>query len=173
MLMDRQEGRGRWMAAVQMSGVCQDVQCTDRYTAGAFAPAWEVAGTSRRDVWRVVADPGDTKHGLNVARTTALRGHHRFLAAPKAVNKAQVSPRRTRRTSCTPARDSAVLTLPLTLARDGHNAVEAADVFDAVEVLQRIRPTLEGKTEKQKNPHRSGSLAQFAWIIARLGRWKG
>jgi hypothetical protein len=73
------------------------------------------------------------------------------------------------------ALQAAVLTLQLTLARDGRSAVEAADVFDSyeIEILQHILPTLEGKTEKQKNPHRAGSLAQAAWIIARLGGWKG
>jgi len=69
----------------------------------------------------------------------------------------------------------AVRTLQLTLARDAQSAVQAVEVFDSDEiaVLQRIRPTLEGKTAKQKNPHRSGSIAQTAWIIARLGGWKG
>lgn len=73
------------------------------------------------------------------------------------------------------ALQAAVRTMQLTLARDGHSAAQAADVFDAdeIEILQRILPTLEGKTEKQKNPHRSDSLAQVAWIIARLGGWKG
>jgi hypothetical protein len=73
------------------------------------------------------------------------------------------------------ALQAAVRTMQLTLARDGHSAVQAADVFDAdeIEVLRRILPTLEGKTEKQKNPHRTGSLAQVAWVIARLGGWKG
>jgi hypothetical protein len=65
----------------------------------------------------------------------------------------------------------------LTLVRDGSSSAQATDVFDAdeIEVLQRILPTLEGKTEKQKNPHRTGSTAQIAWIIARLrlGEWKG
>lgn len=32
---------------------------------------------------------------------------------------------------------------------------------------------LEGKTEKQKNPHQPGSLAWIAWIIGRLGGWDG
>ena len=32
---------------------------------------------------------------------------------------------------------------------------------------------LEGKTEKQKNPHPEGSLAWLAWIVARLGGWSG
>ena len=30
---------------------------------------------------------------------------------------------------------------------------------------------LEGKTERQKNPHRPGNLAFLAWIVARLGGW--
>ena len=65
--------------------------------------------------------------------------------------------------------------LQLTLARDGGNDASASDVFDAQEVniLQRILPRLEGKTQKQKNPHQPGSLAQAAWVVARLGGWKG
>jgi hypothetical protein len=38
--------------------------------------------------------------------------------------------------------------------------------------LQHVQPTLEGKTEKQKNPHPPNTLAWAAWIIARLGGWK-
>lgn len=70
---------------------------------------------------------------------------------------------------------AAVRTLQLTLARDADSAALATDVFDPeeLEVLQRILPTLEGKTEKQKNPHRPDSLAQAAWVVARLGGWKG
>ena len=73
------------------------------------------------------------------------------------------------------ALQAAVRTMQLTLARDGGNSVKAADVFnpDEAKVLQRLLPTLEGKTEKQKNPHRPGSLAHAAWIVARLGGWKG
>ena len=73
------------------------------------------------------------------------------------------------------ALQAAVRTMQLTLARDGGNSVKAADVFnpDEAKVLQRLLPTLEGKIEKQKNPHRPGSLAQAAWIVARLGGWKG
>ena len=39
--------------------------------------------------------------------------------------------------------------------------------------LAAICPTLEGKTQKQKNPHPHHSLAWAAWAIARLGGWKG
>jgi hypothetical protein len=36
---------------------------------------------------------------------------------------------------------------------------------------EAIAPTLEGRTERQKNPHPLHSLAWLAWIIARLGGW--
>ena len=73
------------------------------------------------------------------------------------------------------ATQAAVRTMQLTLARDTDGPAQASDVFDPeeIEVMQRIQPTLEGKTEKQKNPHRPGSLAQAAWVVARLGGWKG
>jgi hypothetical protein len=73
------------------------------------------------------------------------------------------------------ALQAAVRTLQLTRARDGGSSVQAADAFnpDEVQVLQRLWPTLEGKTEKQKNPHCPGSLAHAAWVVARLGGWKG
>lgn len=73
------------------------------------------------------------------------------------------------------ATHAAVRTMQLTLARDTDSPAQASDVFDPeeIEVMQRILPTLEGKTEKQKNPHRPGSLAQAAWVVARLGGWKG
>lgn len=32
---------------------------------------------------------------------------------------------------------------------------------------------LEGKTSKQKNPHRNKDLKRYVWAIARLGGWKG
>jgi len=71
------------------------------------------------------------------------------------------------------ALSAAVRVMQLTLARDGESARPATDAFDAneINVLQHVQ--LEGKTEKQKNPHPVLSLAWAAWIIARLGGWKG
>jgi hypothetical protein len=73
------------------------------------------------------------------------------------------------------ALQAAVRTLQLTQVRAGGHAAQATDVFDAneIKVLQQLRPTLEGKTEKQKNPHDPSSLAHAAWVVARLGGWKG
>ena len=73
------------------------------------------------------------------------------------------------------ALSAAVRVMQLTLAREGGLPRPATDAFDAdeIDVLQHVQPTLEGKTEKQKNPHPLRSLAWAAWIIARLGGWKG
>ena len=38
-------------------------------------------------------------------------------------------------------------------------------------MIESIGKILEGKTERQKNPHPSGSLAHATWICARLGGW--
>jgi hypothetical protein len=67
---------------------------------------------------------------------------------------------------------AAVRTIQLVDARDGGER-PGSDVA-APEVLQAaaaIGPTLEGKTERQKNPHTAGSLPWLAWIVARLGGW--
>lgn len=70
---------------------------------------------------------------------------------------------------------AAVRVMQLNLAREGDTSRPALDAFDAqeVELLQQVLPTLEGKTDKQKNPYPPCSLAWAAWIIARLGGWKG
>ena len=59
--------------------------------------------------------------------------------------------------------------------RDGAAGRPLQDVFEAADrpALEAVSATLEGKTEKQKNPHRKGSLAFAAWVCARLGGWTG
>lgn len=73
------------------------------------------------------------------------------------------------------AASAAVQTLQLTLAREGRNTRPASDCFGEEEqaLLKDVNPTLEGATVKQKNPHTVASLAWAAWIVARLGGWKG
>lgn len=65
--------------------------------------------------------------------------------------------------------------MQLVLARDGNSDQPATVVFEGedIPVLAAIQTTLEGKTEKQRNPHPRGSLPWASWIIARLGGWKG
>lgn len=54
-------------------------------------------------------------------------------------------------------------------------AFKAARLFSPTEitVLQALMARLEGKTQKQKNPHPVHTLAWAAWCIARLGGWNG
>ena len=40
-----------------------------------------------------------------------------------------------------------------------------------IETLTMLIPTLEGTTQRQRNPHPPRSLAWAAWPIARLGGW--
>jgi hypothetical protein len=67
---------------------------------------------------------------------------------------------------------AAVRTIQLVDARDGSSR-PANDVVDPAltPALARISRSLEGKTERQKNPHPPQSLAFVAWITARLGGW--
>lgn len=66
----------------------------------------------------------------------------------------------------------AIRTIQLVDARDG-GPRPANDVIDAnfAVALERLSKKLEGKTQRQKNPHPLGSLAFVAWITARLGGW--
>ncbi len=67
---------------------------------------------------------------------------------------------------------AACRTIQLVDARDGSSR-PASDVIDPalLPVAEAIGATLEGKTERQKNPHPLHSLAWLAWIVARLGGW--
>ena len=59
--------------------------------------------------------------------------------------------------------------------RDGQANRPMSDVFAPADqpLIESIGKSLEGKTDRQKNPHPSGSLAHAAWICARLGGWTG
>ena len=62
------------------------------------------------------------------------------------------------------------------IAYDNKDEESPAEILfsnEQMKFLKIILPTLEGKTEKQKNPFVSGSLAWAAWIIAKLGKWNG
>lgn len=71
----------------------------------------------------------------------------------------------------------AVAIQQLVHARDGGTTPlrPAIDAFepDDMPLIEAYSAKLEGKTERQKNPHPKGSLAFAAWVCARLGGWTG
>ena len=70
---------------------------------------------------------------------------------------------------------AAVTIKQLVQARDGNTDQRLCDAFDPDDqpILEAVSAKLEGKTERQRNPHPKGSLAFAAWVIARLGGWTG
>lgn len=75
----------------------------------------------------------------------------------------------------TAATIAAVTVIQLVKARDGTTGQSITDAFDPADqpILEAISGQLEGKTERQKNPHPRGSLAFAGWVIGRLGGWTG
>lgn len=70
---------------------------------------------------------------------------------------------------------AAVRTMQLVLARDGGTGQTITDAVDPANLpaLRSVNASLEGRTDKLKNPYDETSLAWFAWIVARLGGWSG
>ena len=68
---------------------------------------------------------------------------------------------------------AAITIMQLVHERDGAAKRPLRDAFDAGDdaFLRHLCASLEGKTEKQKNPHPPNSLAFAAWVFARLGGW--
>jgi len=70
---------------------------------------------------------------------------------------------------------AAITVMQLVHERDGIAKRQMTDAFDPADTpaLEAVSTSLEGKTQKQKNPHPKGSLAFAAWVFARLGGWTG
>jgi hypothetical protein len=71
------------------------------------------------------------------------------------------------------AAKAAAVVMQLVQARHGRDRQPAGLAFtpaeiDAIEALNR---RLQGKTERQRNPHPTNTLAWAAWVIAKLGGW--
>lgn len=117
--------------------------------------------------WRIVEWYGQRWHIEQLFRTMKTKG--------LAIEASQVEDAERLLKLAAIATRAACQIMQLVQARDGANEQKAGDVFepDELEVLRVLCPTLQGKTEKQKNPHPPDSLAWAAWIIARLGGWSG
>lgn len=68
---------------------------------------------------------------------------------------------------------ASVQVLQMVRERDGQTGQKSADAFDTADqpALAAICKKMEGKTERQKNPHPPDSMAWVTWICARLGGW--
>lgn len=92
-----------------------------------------------------------------------------------AIEESQILDPETLAKLATAALIAAVRVMQLVHARDGATGQALADAFPADDepLIEALVAKLEGKTEKQKNPHPSGTLARVAWVIGRLGGWSG
>jgi len=70
---------------------------------------------------------------------------------------------------------AAVRSMQLVMARDASTGQKITDAVDPADMpaLRRLSTSLEGRTEKLRNPHDPATLAWFCWIVARLGGWSG
>ncbi len=70
------------------------------------------------------------------------------------------------------AMGAAVRIIQLVDARDGSSRPASDSASDAqIAAATALGPSLEGNTERQRNPHPKTSLAWLSWIVARLGGW--
>ena len=73
------------------------------------------------------------------------------------------------------ALDAAIRVLQLLIARDSDTLQNTNTAFSdqEIEALTIISPTLEGNTDKLKNPYSPNDLKFAIWVIARLAGWSG
>ena len=71
------------------------------------------------------------------------------------------------------AAKAAAIIMQLVQARDGRCPQLASPAFtdDEIKVIALLNARLQGKTDRQKNPHPPNTLAWAAWVIAKLGGW--
>jgi hypothetical protein len=71
--------------------------------------------------------------------------------------------------------NSSLRVMQLLLAFDNKESQPIEQVFEPQEIkcLEKLNTKLQGTTEKQKNTNDPNTLAWAAWIIGKLGGWKG
>jgi hypothetical protein len=70
---------------------------------------------------------------------------------------------------------AAIRSMQLVMARDGSTGQPVTDAADPddMALLRALNASLEGRTQKLRNPYDENLLAWYAWIVARLGGWSG
>lgn len=76
---------------------------------------------------------------------------------------------------CVFALHASLLINKLRLLRNDTTGIKATIAFTKkqIELLKILNNRYEGKTEKLKNPYKEETIAWAAWVIARIGGWKG
>lgn len=71
------------------------------------------------------------------------------------------------------AAKAATIVMQLVQARDGRDLQPASLAFtpSEIEALTTLNARLQGKTQRQTNPHPANTLAWATWVIAKLGGW--
>lgn len=141
--------------------------------AGETAVCWRLlttrAVTSAADAW-AVAELYRRRWAIEqMFRTLKTEGFD--------IEDLRIEERAPRNRLVTAALIAAVCIQQLVHARDGGPAPlrPVSDAFAPADLplLEACCAQLEGKTQRQKNPHPQGSLAYAAWVCARLGGWTG
>ncbi|MEN3749825.1 IS4 family transposase [Sphingomonas sp. HF-S3] len=143
------------------------------------APAGQPAIHWRLLTTRPVADAGDAWAVVDLYRTRwAIEQLFRTLKTQGFdIEGVRIEDPQPRDKLITAALIAAVAVQQLVHGRDGGPGPlrPCTDVFhsDDIPLLEAYCARLEGKTQRQKNPHPKGSLAYAAWVCARLGGWTG
>lgn len=124
------------------------------HTIANAAGAWEIVG------WYQLRWVIEQMH--RVVKSQGLQLEESQLATAERLEKLAAT-----------AIKAACIDIQLTQERDGKHKLPGSTVFTELELdtIEALVPTLEGSTERQKNPHPVRSLARATWVIARLGGW--
>jgi hypothetical protein len=126
---------------------------------------------------RTVTNLGDARRIIDFYRMrwTIEEFFHTLKTAGFNIEEADIGEPRAMINLVAAATVAAVTVMQLVRARDGTTEEKLEDAFEPEDqpVLEAVSAQLEGKTERQKNPHPKGSLAFAAWVIGRLGGWTG
>jgi hypothetical protein len=132
--------------------------------------------------WRLltthtVTNPGEARRIIDLYRMrwTIEEFFHTLKTAGFDIEAADIGDPKVMIKFVAAATVAAVTVMQLVKARDGTTGQSLADAFDPADqpILEALSTQLEGRTERQKNPHPRGSLAFAGWVISRLGGWTG
>ena len=117
--------------------------------------------TSAADAWRLVS--------WYKARWTIEQVHRVMKSQGLDLEESQIASADRLLKLTAAAVKAATITIQLVQERDGRDGLLATAAFTKpqIQTLAALGPTLEGKTQRQQNPHPLNSLAWATWIIAR------